>query len=134
MDKLEYIPGDLVFAYGKLCKVVGYSFEDNDLIRVYEYRYGSFDDTVSIASISQEVRGIPITEKILKANDRLIHYLARDKMYMIGYIALYPDIDDYRNRIFNVCVYGERVMPPIQYVHQLQHLLFGLGLNSEMEV
>ena len=23
---------------------------------------------------------------------------------------------------------------PIRYIHQLQHLLFGLGLNSEMEV
>lgn len=26
MDKLEYIPGDLVFANGKLCEVVGDSF------------------------------------------------------------------------------------------------------------
>lgn len=23
---------------------------------------------------------------------------------------------------------------PIEYIHQLQHLLFGLGLNTDMEV
>ena len=32
MNKLEYIPGDLVFASGKLCKVVGDSFLGSDFI------------------------------------------------------------------------------------------------------
>ena len=134
MNKLEYIPGDLIFANLKLCKVIGYGFADSDF-KVSEYVHGSFDNNVYIVSKSQDmVHGIPLTEEILKINDKLIHYLLPDNMYMIGYIALYPDIDDYRNRIFNVCVYGERVMPPIRWVHQLQHLLFGLGINHEMKV
>ena len=53
---------------------------------------------------------------------------------MIGWVSLHPNIDDYKNRIFVVCANGEKIMPPIQFVHELQHLLFGLGLNSEMEV
>ena len=134
MEKLEYIPGDLIFASGKLCKVVDYRFADSDLIKVSEYVHGSFGNNVYIISKSQEVYGIPLTEKILKANDKIIHYLQPYNIYMIGWVSLHPDIDDYKNRIFVVCANGEKIMPPIHFVHQLQHLLFGLGLNSEMEV
>ena len=98
------------------------------------YMVFSFDNNVSIVSKSQEVYGIPLTEEILKANDKIIHYLQPYNIYMIGWVSLHPDIDDYKNRIFVVCANGEKIMPPIQFVHQLQHLLFGLGLNSEMEV
>ena len=49
MDKLEYIPGDLIFANGKLCKVVGYGFADSDF-KVSEYVHGSFDNNVYIVS------------------------------------------------------------------------------------
>lgn len=122
MNKLEYIPGDLIFANGKLCKVVGYGFADSDF-KVSEYIHGSFDNNVYIVSKSQDmVHGIPLTEEILKANDKLIHYLQPYNIYMIGWISLHPDIDDYKNRIFVVCANGEKIM-------QLQHLLFGLGLN-----
>ena len=38
--------------------------------------------------------------------------------------GVYPFTDN------NVC----KPIAYIKYVHQLQHLLFGLGLNSEMEV
>lgn len=134
MNKLEYIPGDLVFANGKLCKVVGYGSADSDL-KVSEYIHGSLDNNVYIVSENQDmVNGIPLTEEILKANDKLIHYLQPYNIYMIGWISLNPDIDDNKNRVFVVCANGEKIMPPIQFVHQLQHLLFGLGFNSEMEV
>lgn len=134
MDKLEYIPGDLVFANGKLCEVVGDSFLGSDFIRVSEYVHGSFDNNVYIVSKSQEVHGIPLTEEILKANDKIIHYLQPYNIYMIGWVSLHPNIDDYKNRIFVVCANGEKIMPPILFVHQLQHLLFGLGVNHEMKV
>ena len=133
MNKLEYIPGDLIFANGKLCQVIGYGFADSDF-KVSAYVHGSFDNNVYIVSKSQEVHGIPLTDEILKANDKIIHYLQPYNIYMIGWISLHPNIDDYKNRIFVVCANGEKIMPPIQFVHQLQHLLFGLGLNSEMEV
>lgn len=84
MDKLEYIPGDLVFANGKLCEVVGDSFLGSDFIKVSEYVHGSFDNNVYIVSKSQEVHGIPLTEEILKANDKIIHYLQPYNIYMMG--------------------------------------------------
>lgn len=134
MKNLEYIPGDFVFANGKLCEVVGDSYLGSDFIKVSEYVHGSFDNNVYIVSKSQEIHGIPLTDEILKANDKIIHYLQPYNIYMIGWISLHPNIDDYKNRIFVVCANGEKIMPPIQFVHQLQHLLFGLGVNHEMEV
>lgn len=55
MDKLEYIPGDLVFANGKLCEVVGDSCLGSDFIDVIEYVHGSFDNNVSII-VSKKTR------------------------------------------------------------------------------
>ena len=40
----------------------------------------------------------------------------------------------YATKGFSVSICGKIVLPNIKYVHELQHLLFGLGLNSEMEV
>ena len=40
MDKLDYILGDLVFANGKLCEVVGDSYLGYDFIKVSEYVHG----------------------------------------------------------------------------------------------
>lgn len=48
MNKLEYIPGDLVFANGKLCEVIGDSYLGSDFIKVSEYVHGSFDNNVYI--------------------------------------------------------------------------------------
>ena len=37
--------------------------------------------------------------------------------------------------VFNVCVgRNNYIIRRVMYVHQLQHLLFGLGINHEMEV
>lgn len=53
-----------------------------------------------------------------------------------GYVPIYiekgigKEFDVYPFTDNNVC----KPIAYIKYVHQLQHLLFGLGLNSEMEV
>ena len=53
-----------------------------------------------------------------------------------GYFPIYiekgigKEFDVYLFTYNNVCTQ----IAYIKYVHQLQHLLFGLGLNSEMEV
>lgn len=134
MDKLEYIPGDLVFANGKLCKVVGYSFADSDLIRVYEYVHGSFGDTVSIVSISQDVHGIPLTPEILKKNgwkkskinDCAYFY------YKDGLFLTYTSKDG--KFWFDDFDYSSSICVDLPYVHSLQHLFFGMGIKNEMEV
>lgn len=107
MDMVDYIQGDLVFANGKLCKVVGDSYLGSDFIKVSEYVHGSFDNNVYIVSKSKDVHGIPLTEEILKANDKIIHYLQPYNIYMIGWVSLHPDIDDYKNRIL-LCAQMEK--------------------------
>lgn len=45
-----------------------------------------------------------------------------------------PDLYYYPDGKFSVFMYRKEILPDIKYIHQLQHFLFGLGLNSEMEV
>ena len=40
----------------------------------------------------------------------------------------------YADKDFSVSICGEIALPDMKYVHELQHLLFGLGINHEMEV
>ena len=40
----------------------------------------------------------------------------------------------YATKDFSVSICGKVALPNMKYIHELQHLLFGLGLNSEMEV
>ena len=40
----------------------------------------------------------------------------------------------YATKDFSVSICGEVVLPNMKYVHELQHLLFGLGINHEIEV
>ena len=52
-----------------------------------------------------------------------------------GYYEYIPQIYPRRLWVILVCVGLDRHnIASISFVHQLQHLLFGLGLNSEMEV
>ena len=74
--------------------------------------------TAESNSIQVKLRDFALIKKILKGD--------KDSFAKL--------MTHYKNRIFVVCANGEKIMPPIQFVHQLQHLLFGLGLNSEMEV
>lgn len=40
----------------------------------------------------------------------------------------------YATKDFLVSICGKVALPNMKYIHELQHFLFGLGLNSEMEV
>lgn len=55
--------------------------------------------------------------------------------YRTGKSNLYICKDSFNNKGWLVCVaLDKHYIANINYVHQLQHLLFGLGLNLEMEV
>ena len=136
MDKLEYIPGDLV-----MVKKSALQFAKDKIFKVISSLSGGFlkvvmlNDSSTTYSISNNaIRPIPLTTEILdkngwkksKINDCAYFY------YKDGLFLTYTSKDgkfwfddfDYSS---SICVY-------IPYVHSLQHLLFGLGLNSEMEV
>lgn len=155
MNKLEYIPGDIVkIEYGEATGKI--SFVTNTFLR----RKGFYSLVVSICkgfqgsskddwiqTYNDGVSPIPLTPEILEKNGWKEEVMSRGvKNSHLVYTK--PDIEEYGyfpiyiekgiGDEFGVYPFTDNnVCKPIayiKYVHQLQHLLFGLGLNSEMEV
>lgn len=141
MDKLEYIPGDLV-----MVKESALQFAKDKIFKVISSLSGGFikvvmlNDSSTTYSISNNaIRPIPLTTEILEKNgwEFMGHqvdfggflfdiYSKRD---ILPYLYYY-----YATKDFSVSICGEIALPDMKYVHELQHLLFGLGINHEMEV
>ena len=124
----KYIEGDIV-EY------------DNKVMVIKEPRDGShFDlscpkeELVYCFVSVEDIVPIPITQEILEKNgwknDGYDWYRLPTKR---AYLYITKDITTLGE--FLVCVGLDRHnLASINFVHQLQHLFFGLGLNSEMEV
>ena len=142
MKKLEYIPGDIVkIEYGKATGKIG--FVTHAFLRRKGYyslvvfigkgfQGSSKDDWIQ--TYNDEVSPIPLTPEILEKNgwknDGYDWYRLPTKR---AYLYITKDITTLGE--FLVCVGLDRHnLASVNFVHQLQHLLFGLGLNSEMEV
>ena len=127
-NKLEYIPGDLVkesalqFAKDKIFKVI--SSLSGGFLKVV-----MLNDSSTTYSISNNaIRPIPLTPEILEKNgwEKLYEKFFEKNVNNIRLtIELSENIYVAINRIF---------IMEIHYIHELQHLLFGLGLKHEMEV
>lgn len=142
MDKLEYIPGDLAFHYipktiiKKYVKVYvcstqnALSLEDMD---------GNLYDYIG------ELYPIPLTPEILEKNG----WDKEEKdgsVFSLSEAFMGGDEDDednytcfqlyYQNKKdgWVIDMRGEPLKFGVHYVHELQHLFFGLGINHEMEV
>jgi hypothetical protein len=148
-NKLEYIPGDLV-----MVKESALQFAKDKIFKVISSLSGGFlkvvmlNDSSTTYSISNNaIRPIPLTPEILEKNGWVKKVMSRGvknshwvytkpDIEEYGYFPIYiekgigDEFDVYPFTDNNVC----KQIAYIKYVHQLQHLLFGLGLNSEMEV
>lgn len=138
MNKLEYIPGDLVYIHGSL-RII--SNCDG-----YYATYYDEDETLQEINVNI-IEGISLTKEILEKNgwkkelmnrgvkNSYIVYIKPD-IEEYGYFPIYiekgigNEFDVYPFTDNNVC----KQVAYIRYVHELQHLLFGLRINSEMEV
>jgi len=149
MDKLEYIPGDLV-----MVKKSALQFAKDKIFKVISSLSGCFvkvvmlNDSSTTYSISNNaVRPILLTPEILEKNGWVKEVMSRGvknshwvytkpDIEEYGYFPIYiekgigDEFDVYPFTGNNVCTQ----IAYIKYVHQLQHLLFGLGINHEMEV
>lgn len=132
MDKLEYIPGDLV-----MVKKSALQFAKDKIFKVISSLSGGFvkvvmlNDSSTTYSISNNaIRPIPITPEILEKNG----WKKPDGFdsYWLDKIGLLQEGDTWHSALGSTKI--AITLGNILYVHQLQHLLFGLGLNSEMEV
>lgn len=145
MDKLEYIPGDLVKFATNTYTIV--NFEENFLYNKICYALISTNSTKTAFVADRDILPIPLTPEILEKNGWVKKVMSRGikNSHLVytkpdieeyGYFPIYiekgigDEFDVYPFTDNNVCTQ----IAYIKYVHQLQHLLFGLGLNSEMEV
>ena len=128
MDKLEYIPGDLVFHYipkttiKKYVKV--YVCSTNNVLSL-EDMDGNLYDYIGV------LYPIPLTPDILEKNGwKLSHgfyWSPNEEGAGIG-------LSSETGYVWDAYLGRQPLRSNINSVSDLQHLLFGLGLNSEMEV
>ena len=155
MDKLEYIPGDLVMTNGVslgTAQNVVYRVTSSDPSKTLELDDGTVLkgvvclENIEVAEFGEkgylfgdccawvkDIEPIPITPEILEKNgwkrvddepiDFEIEYFGTE--FSNGVNIFY-------NVLTGIYRYGKHTI--LIYLHEIQHLLFGLGLNSEMEV
>ena len=120
----EYIKGDIVMYDNKIHTIM-------DTLGVNNYELSYVEHPVH----QLELSGVPITPEILEKNGwekdeeasfkTQLYYRAKDMNRSIVIII--------RKDTLRI-VYNSECLNIIQYIHELQHLLFGLGINHEMEV
>lgn len=131
MEKLEYIPGDLVYIHGSL-RIVS---------NCDGYYATYYDENESLQEVNVNmIEGIPITPEILEKNGWKIEDVnPNDLSNIVSKGIMYRAIKNKEILFFQkgasifTCPLNWRKIE-IKYVHELQHLIFGIGLNSEMEV
>ena len=145
MNKLEYIPEDLVKSDNNtkiLLKVRDLTKgKRGDVL----YRLVAAEDNDVVIYLSEhQITPIPLTPDILQKNgwkrnggqySFTYKPYAGDKVELIGFfIEMFKDVHDIlKHRYFQI-THEDKVICGCFYVHQLQHYLFGLGINNEMEV
>ena len=135
MEEVKYIQGDLVKLNGKTVKI---TFAGHDVIEYIPLDRRGGDERRTSRKLIEPIK---LTPQILEANgwekgelkkedNARAYYYTYCKKCCIVELRYYPSCDMFLSYI------GQEALMNILflYVHQLQHLLFGLGLNSEMEV
>ena len=137
MKEVKYIPLDLVKADKNpniiwKVKDVSQDKRGNVLYRVV----AAEDNDAFIYLYEHQIASVPLTPEILEKNgwktqNGWFYYLDVRK----GFIS-YIDIDfQHKSGSGKLLVkLNKDSLLEIEYVHQLQHLLYGLGINHEMEV
>ena len=134
----KYIPGDIVYNHKKEIIRITSSYLKGT--KLFYYRDGDYGWIREDA-----IKPIPLTPKILEKNGWKKEVMSRGvtnshwvytkpDIEEYGYFPIYiekgigDEFDVYPFTDNNVCTQ----IAYIKYVHQLQHLLFGLGINHEM--
>lgn len=128
MDKLEYIPGNIVSVYVGIKKyiveVIGTENENEVLLYQIKFPNGEIQ-----YADKDNIVPIPLTSEILEKNG-----WAKDKEGYINdsyHLHLCGKYDEYS--VYKVVNDNVVWLTGVRNVSDLQHLLFGLGINHEME-
>ena len=123
MDKLEYIPGDLVNYISLYKEPVAEICEVCETSYLIRFMKGNFSRVAK-----EELKPIHLTPEILEKNGW--EYDDATWIFKKGNISIFILLDD---KTYAAYLLGVRVLE-FHFVHQLQHFLFGLGINHEMDV
>lgn len=131
--KQKYIVDDIVMYKNRIHTII-------DTLGLNNYELSYVRHSVNQAELS----GVPLTLEILERNGysredgafgvspdfkKIINDPARKKGY-ITCLSIYPVFGNDGFSFF----YNNQKLAIIHYVHELQHILYGLKINSEMEV
>lgn len=128
MKQIEYIPGDWVKASGQLCRVEEVFV--NRLTKEYEYTL-IYPNGNSSRIVIGEIEPTPLTPEILEKNGwkKFKRPYSRDYCFRR---KGYPTLNIFSKK--EVSFHWGDHDESITTIHQLQHLLFGLKLNSEIKI
>lgn len=136
----KYIPGDIVYNHKKEIIRITSSYLKGT--KLFYYRAGEYgwirEDAIKPIHLTPEIlEKNGWKKKVMSRGVKNSHWVyTKPDIEEYGYFPIYiekgicDEFDVYPFTCNNVCTQ----IAYIKYVHQLQHLLFGLGLNSEMEV
>ena len=117
---------------GVVCEFVSYCNRNKVFVRV-----AKGIDTFFLEK--EQITPIPLTPEILEKNGWEFAECHKDEdgfeWYIFSKDGILPDLYYYpADKDFSVFICGGETLPDVKWVHQLQHILFGLGINHEMEV
>ena len=122
----EYIKGDIVMYDSRIHTIM-----DTLGVNNYELSY------ISHPVHQLELSGVPITPEILDNNKWKRLKSKRYTWWKARFDGVYYFVKSNKDypSVWELCRGNtRRRFEKIRYVHQLQHFLFGLGINSELEV
>lgn len=132
----KYIPGDIVYNHKKEIIRITSSYLKGT--KLFYYRDGVY------GWIREEaIKPIPLIPEILEKNGWKLHkHHERNSYDDVSWSSYHKPAETNISLIFYQeeksffpFLYAQEISEtPIRYIHQLQHLLLGLGINHEMEV
>ena len=123
--KQKYIVGDVVMYDNKIMAIK--EPRDRSHFDLFCPKEGVVYRIVDI----DEIKPIPITSEILEKNGWMLYHIF---YRFISKECLKLRLLKFDNYSWDACIGGNVIRINMCSVSDLQHLLFGLGLNSEMEV
>lgn len=121
--KQEYIKGDIVMYDNKIHTIM-------DTLGVNNYELSCIEHPVH----QLELSGVPLTPKILSTNSfKIVRQDESGALYFKEGLGI-DIVASYVRNCYDIYISGNKMLKDIKYLHQLQHFLFGLELNSEMKV
>ena len=132
MNNLEYIPGDLV-----MVKKSALQFAKDKIFKVISSLSGGFvkvvmlNDSSTTYSISNNaIRPIPLTPEILEKNGwKSINGKYALKIKNANYVVL-----EFTEDGIYTYINENTMLFTIKYIHELQHLLYALHIDSNLKI